>query len=110
MGFGPAGEPAIAGRTTESTQRQRTAIRNGRIFGTWPGMLPKIMPRYAPRRERMFSSGCYLTQLPVVLGFVRFFLVVSLRSLVRCSDSALWHRCFFDPPERLDLAAPSGTG
>lgn len=25
------------------------------------------------------------------------------------SDAALWHRCFFDPPETFDSAAPSGT-
>ena len=25
------------------------------------------------------------------------------------SDSALWHKCFFDPPETLDSAAPSGN-
>ena len=27
----------------------------------------------------------------------------------KLSDSALWHKCFFDPPEILDSAAPSGT-
>ena len=25
------------------------------------------------------------------------------------SDSALWHKCFFDPPETFDSAAPSGS-
>jgi hypothetical protein len=25
------------------------------------------------------------------------------------SDSALWHKCFFDPPEMFDSAAPSGS-
>jgi hypothetical protein len=56
----------------------------------------------------MFSSGYRgAAQLPV--GLVRFFLVVFLPVVGPLSDSALWHRCFFDPPEPFDLAAPSGS-